>query len=178
MRLNLEFCKSFLKMTKLYLTMMFLTPDVSQEIWQAPLFEHCNKTRKLTKIALKLWHFNKGASGLDTPKLKIAALFSEVKQLNFNWFVLLLLVTMSFSIPTYSGAAILRFFWCFGISSPEAALLKCQPWSQFFQSHTYTQPQSVRLGQFFTLQDKRWLCLDLLWWWKAMKKATFELNKG
>lgn len=39
-------------MTKLYLTMMFLTPDVSQEIWQAPLFEHCNKTRKLTKIAL------------------------------------------------------------------------------------------------------------------------------
>ena len=53
MRLNLEFCKSFLKMTKLYLTMMFLTPDVSQEIWQAPLFEHCNKTRKLTKIALE-----------------------------------------------------------------------------------------------------------------------------
>jgi hypothetical protein len=34
--------------------MMFLTPDVSQEIWQAPLFEHCNKTRKLTKIALVL----------------------------------------------------------------------------------------------------------------------------
>ena len=57
MRLNLEFCKSFLKMTKLYLTMMFLTPDVSQEIWQAPLFEHCNKTRKLTKIALEC-HFN------------------------------------------------------------------------------------------------------------------------
>ena len=49
---------------------------------------------------------------------------------------------------------------------------------EFFQSHTNTQPHSVRLGQFFTLQDKRWLGLNLLWWWKAMKKATFELNKG